>query len=169
MFSVEIPAQYSLKFTGAADMGPGDVIMQVSSILREKGDTVYTIVPEAKVSTAVARLRELGVGALVVSRNGVTVEGIVSERDIVQGLAEQGGDLLGAPVAWIMTARVLSCRRTDSVADIMANMTRHRIRHVPVIENDRLAGMISIGDVVKSRLDEVSHEAAALRDYIAHT
>lgn len=142
--------------------------MQVSAVLQTKGSGVHTIRPEATIGAAVERLRELGIGALVVSRNGRTVDGILSERDIVHGLAVHGADLLETAVAESMTARVRTCRRGDLVADVMSDMTTHRIRHVPVVENGALAGMISIGDVVKSRLDEITHEAEALREYIAH-
>ena len=142
--------------------------MQVSAVLQNKGSGVHTIRPEATIAAAVERLRELGIGALVVSRNGRTVDGILSERDIVHGLADRGAALMDAAVSEAMTARVRTCRRSDLVADVMGDMTTHRIRHVPVVENGALAGMISIGDVVKSRLDEITHEAEALREYIAH-
>lgn len=142
--------------------------MLVSTVLEGKGSGVHTIDPEATISAAIGRLAELSVGALVVSRNGRTLDGILSERDIVRGLGEEGARLLDARVSEVMTVRVLTCRRGDRVADVMGAMTSHRIRHVPVVENGMLAGMISIGDVVKSRLDEITQEAEALRDYIAH-
>lgn len=142
--------------------------MNVSAILDYKGESVHTISPDTTISAAVERLAELAIGALVVSRNGRTLDGILSERDIVTGLGETGPRLLDARVSEVMTVRVFTCRRNDRVADVMAAMTRHRIRHVPVVENGMLEGMISIGDVVKSRLEEITHEADALREYIAH-
>ena len=143
--------------------------MQVSAILQGKGAHVHTIKAGASVATAAARLQELGIGALVVSDDERRVEGILSERDIVHGLAESGNALLDAPVSTIMTAQVLTCRLSDTTQSVMAHMTDSRIRHVPVVEGGELRGMISIGDVVKARLDEITHEADALREYITQT
>ena len=141
--------------------------MQVAKILQHKGSEVYTIKPDATIEAAVLRLRDEGIGALVVSRDGTSVDGIVSERDFVHGLAERGADLLRAPVSDVMTRDVMTCRLTDTSGTLLSHMTERRVRHVPVIENGKLCGMISIGDAVKSRLDEVLHEADALREYIS--
>jgi CBS domain-containing protein len=144
--------------------------MQVRQILAAKGRRVVTIRPDATVSTVIHRLALERIGALIVSRDGVRLEGIVSERDIVQGLAERGADLLGAgvPVSEIMTHHVITCTPDDSVKTVMQQMTQRRIRHLPIVDDGRLAGMISIGDVVKNRMEEVELESSVLRDaYIA--
>lgn len=143
--------------------------MQVAKILENKGSDVYTIAPNATIEAAISALRDHGIGALVVSSNGVTVEGIVSERDFMHGLADQGAGLLSSPVSSVMTQEVLTCTRQDTSRDLLGHMTERRVRHVPVVENGVLCGMISIGDAVKSRLDEVQHEADALREYISQT
>lgn len=141
--------------------------MQVAKILQHKGSEVYTIAPNATIETAIAALQEAGIGALVVSRDGASVDGIVSERDFVHGFAEHGAALLQMRVSEVMTHDVMTCRPTDLSRDILGHMTERRVRHVPVIENGVLCGLVSIGDAVKSRLDEVLHEADALRDYIS--
>lgn len=140
--------------------------MNVEAILKTKGRAVVTIAPDARISDAVALLRQKGIGAVVVSDDGVRVGGILSERDIVHALAESGARTLELKVSALMTRHVYSCRPDDTVADLMAEMTQRRIRHLPVVENDRLGGIISIGDVVKSRLDEVESEASSLRQFI---
>lgn len=141
--------------------------MQVSKILQHKGSEVYTIEPDATIDTAVQRLRDAGIGALVVSSDGRSVDGIVSERDFVHGLADSGAALLGARVREVMTRDVMTCKLTDTSQDLLSHMTERRVRHVPVVDKGALCGMISIGDAVKSRLDEVLHEADALREYIS--
>jgi len=141
--------------------------MQVAKILRHKGSDVYTIEPDATIETAVQRLRDAGIGALVVSRDGTSVDGIVSERDFVHGLADNGADFLHARVQEVMTRDVMTCRLTDTSQDLLSQMTDRRVRHVPVVEKGALCGMISIGDAVKSRLDEITHEADSLREYIS--
>ena len=141
--------------------------MNVETILRNKGRSVATIRPEATIATAIDILHGRGIGALVVSHNGQRVEGILSERDIILGLARFGGELLSLPVSEIMTISVVTCDPTDSVQDLMAEMTNRRIRHFPVVSDGRLCGIVSIGDLVKSRLDEVEHEAHSLRSFIA--
>lgn len=143
--------------------------MQVAKILEHKGSDVVTVPPNATISDAIEVLRDHGIGALVVSSNGSSVEGIVSERDFVHGLADRGASLLSAPVSDVMTSDVLTCSRTDTSRDLLGHMTDRRIRHVPVVEGGILCGMVSIGDAVKSRLDEVMHEAESLREYISHT
>ena len=142
--------------------------MKVSDILGSKGNAVTTIRPEAKISTVVRRLKLEGIGAMVVSEDSVQVVGIISERDIVRGLVEDGSDLLEKRVLDLMTSPVKTCTLDAKIKEIMAVMTRSRIRHLPVVEDSRLVGIISIGDVVKNRLEEVELEADVLRDaYIA--
>ena len=137
--------------------------MKVASILRTKGVHVETVPPDTTVYTAVWTLKRHRIGALVVSRDGVTPEGIVSERDIVDALTEHGQQLMSLPVSRIMVAPV-TCAGEDSITAVMARMTRFRVRHLPVVENGRLVGILSIGDVVKHRLDELELEANVLRE-----
>ena len=144
--------------------------MKVREILDAKGHSVVTIRSDATLSTAVHRLALERIGALVVSDDGVRVAGILSERDVVTGLARDGADLLaaGRRVADLMTRNVVTCGPDDTVKRLMAEMTRRRVRHLPVVVGDRLVGIVSIGDVVKSRLGEVELEATVLREaYIA--
>jgi CBS domain-containing protein len=144
--------------------------MQVRDILAAKGRRVITIRPDATIATAVHRLALERVGALVVSEDDLTIAGILSERDVVRGLAEDGADIMatGRRVAQLMTRNVSTCTPDDKVKAVMAEMTRRRFRHVPVLEEGRLAGLVSIGDVVKSRLEEMELETLVLRDaYIA--
>ncbi|MFO1067445.1 MAG: CBS domain-containing protein [Geminicoccaceae bacterium] len=142
--------------------------MKVRDILAHKGRDVVTVRPDASVSTLVHRLALERIGALVVSEDGVRIQGIVSERDIIQTLAERGEDTLRPElhVADIMTRHVVTCTEDDSVKDVMGIMTRSRIRHLPVVDGGRLAGLVSIGDVVKNRVEEVELEATVLREYI---
>ena len=141
--------------------------MNVETILRNKGNRVTTIRSDATIADAVEALRRHGIGALVVSNDGDGVDGILSERDVVASLADDGAMLLSRPVAEVMTRAVLTCEPQDTVAELMAEMTNRRIRHFPVVENGKLCGIISIGDVVKSRLDEMEFEASSLRSFIA--
>jgi len=141
--------------------------MNVETILRNKGHLVATIRPDETVGTAVDQLISRNIGALVVSEDGKTVDGIISERDIVHGLADRGTDLLSLKISEIMTRRVVTCDPSDSVDQLMAEMTNRRIRHFPVVRDSQLCGIVSIGDVVKSRLDEVEYEARSLRSFIA--
>lgn len=144
--------------------------MKVKDILQHKGRSVVTVRPEASVATAVHRLALERIGALVVSEDGQHIAGILSERDIVRALAERGAEVLDASlrIEEIMTRHVHTCQPEDGVKDVMGVMTRSRIRHLPVTEAGRLAGIVSIGDVVKNRLEEVELEANVLREaYIA--
>jgi len=138
--------------------------MRVESILHDKGRVVETIRPDAKVLMAVHRMRLQNVGALVVSRDGMQVEGVLSERDIVRGLTRFGADLLEMGVAAIMSRGGPVCSPDDSINAVMAQMTRTRNRHVPVVEDGRLCGIVSVGDVVKHRLQEMELETNVLRD-----
>ena len=140
--------------------------MNVEIILKTKGRAVVTIAREATIAEAVALLSKRGIGAVVVSDADGAVAGILSERDIVHALAERGTSLLLLPVAALMTRHVFTCRPEDGIAELMSEMTKRRIRHLPVVENGRLAGIVSIGDVVKNRLDEVETEASSLRQFI---
>jgi CBS domain-containing protein len=141
--------------------------MKISHLLATKGDYVATVTPETTVRALVAALAEHKVGALVVSSDGRRIDGIVSERDVVRTLHLRGADLLASPVSAIMTAQV-SCTTADAGVDnLMALMTDQRIRHVPVVDDDGLlVGIISIGDIVKSRLGELEGEREALIEYI---
>ena len=141
--------------------------MNVETILRNKGNRVATIHSDATIADAVESLRRQGIGALVVSDDGDSVDGILSERDIVAALANDGASLLSRPVAEVMTRTVLTCDPQDTVAELMAEMTNRRIRHFPVVEDGKLCGIVSIGDVVKSRLDEIEFEASSMRSFIA--
>ena len=142
--------------------------MRISEVLHSKGDTVMTITPETTVRDLVAKLAEHNLGAFVVSTDGTTVHGIVSERDVVRRLAS-GPEFLDGPVSDLMTAEVHSCKPDDHVASIRRLMTEHRIRHVPVVVDGHLAGIISIGDVVKSNIDELEFERDQLSNYVAGT
>lgn len=140
--------------------------MKIKDMLADKGGKVATIQPYATIDTALHRLKLERIGALVVSEDGSTVAGIISERDIVRGLPDHGCALLDMKVSEIMTPSVKTCGPDASLQEIMGEMTRRRIRHVPVVENGRLCGIISIGDVVKNRLEELETETHVLRDYI---
>lgn len=141
--------------------------MRVNDVLRTKGSSVATISPHASVAEAVDLLRQHGVGALVVSDDGTSIAGIVSERDVVRHLASDGAEVIGRTVRAIMTADVATCHRTDSLGQLMVQMTERRIRHLPVETDGRLDGIVSIGDVVKARLAELESEAQHLADYIS--
>ncbi|MBB2746961.1 UNVERIFIED_ORG: CBS domain-containing protein [Microbispora rosea subsp. rosea] len=125
-----------------------------------------TVPPHATVSELLARLAELNIGAVVVSEDGLSIAGIVSERDVVRRLNEYGVALLTMPVSSIMTVEVRTCGPDANVDDLRRTMTNHRIRHVPVVRDGRLAGIVSIGDVVKSSIQELESEREALVDYI---
>ena len=143
--------------------------MQISQVLRRKGHAVATVEAGASVRTALALLAEHGIGALVVSADGRTVDGILSERDVARGLHERGAALLAEPVSAVMTSEVHTCPSSASVHDLARTMTDLRVRHVPVVDGGALAGIVSIGDVVKARLDELEDERQKLVDYIQTT
>ncbi len=140
--------------------------MLVATILEAKGTSVATVTREVTVGTVVAELVRHRVGALIVSPGDGTIEGIVSERDVVWHLSEVRTDLLEQPVTSIMSSSVRVCAPTDDVQSIMNLMTEQRIRHVPVVENGRLIGIVSIGDVVKSRMGELEKDRNELMEYI---
>jgi CBS domain-containing protein len=141
--------------------------MNVESILREKGTEVATITPEASIKRAADWLRAKNVGALVVTSNDV-IRGIISERDVVRAFSQYGEQVASMQVKEIMTHGLITTSLEDDLTHVMRLMTRHRVRHMPVVRNGKLAGIISIGDVVKHRLDDLELEANVLRDvYIA--
>jgi CBS domain-containing protein len=141
--------------------------MTISKVLRSKGDlNVITISPTATLSEATEILSANRIGAVVVSTDGASVEGILSERDIVREIGRRGPRCLSDPVSAVMTAKVTTCAATDSAIEVMQTMTTGRFRHMPVMEGDRMVGFISIGDVVKMRLAELSMEKEALEGMI---
>jgi CBS domain-containing protein len=140
--------------------------MIVKAILSAKGGDVISIDPTATLDTAVKTLTEHKIGALLVLGTDRRVIGILSERDIVRALAERGAGVLSEPLAQVMTRKVVTCSESDSVGVLMERMTTGKFRHLPVIEDERVIGVVSIGDVVKHRLQEIEQESAALRDYI---
>jgi CBS domain-containing protein len=139
--------------------------MTVRSILNTKGHQVMSVQPDANLAAAVKLLGEKKIGAVLVM-NQTRLEGILSERDIVRVLGERGAAVLEEPVSKVMTRKVVSCKETDTVAEIMEMMTTGKFRHLPVIDNGKVVGLISIGDVVKRRVQEYESEQEALRDYI---
>jgi CBS domain-containing protein len=141
--------------------------MRLSDVLRHKGDEVVTVSPSIPILDLVRILAEHNIGAAVVSSDRVTIEGIVSERDIVRRLLE-GTGILDQPVSAIMTTDVHTCSPSATVTELMQLMTERRVRHVPVVVDGRLAGLVSIGDVVKTRIGELEFEREQLANYIAH-
>jgi len=140
--------------------------VRISNLLSAKGSSVATIAPDATVADAISELRGHGIGALVVSSDTHHIEGIVSERDIVRALAERAQTLLEEPVSSIMSANVTTCSPDAHVESLMSVMTERRIRHVPVVRDGQLCGIVSIGDVVKNRIDELEKDRDELVDYI---
>jgi CBS domain-containing protein len=140
--------------------------MIVKSILSAKGSDVSTIAPTASLAEAIRILAEHKIGALVVTGAGGRITGIISERDIVRAIAQHGGKALQLPLTDVMTRKVVTCAPTDTVATLMELMTAGKFRHLPVSDEGRLAGIVSIGDVVKNRLTELEFEKDAMRDYI---
>jgi len=140
--------------------------MRIREILRSKGGTVATVQPAASVRDVLAVLAEKNIGALVVSEDGSAIAGIVSERDVVRRLHESGTDVLDAPVSSIMTADVQTCSEDDDISSLRRTMTDHRIRHLPVVRDGALIGIVSIGDVVKSAISELESEREHLVEYL---
>ena len=139
--------------------------MYVRDILKAKGAELFTIGPEEPVTALLKVLVECRIGAAVVAEEGRLV-GVVSERDVIRAAAQRGADCLHASVRELMTADVISCAPDTSIDDVMNLMTTHRIRHLPVLEGGELAGVVSIGDAVKSRIESAQREADQLREYI---
>lgn len=139
--------------------------MLVSDILRDKGADVKTVRSDDTALCLAKRLKRDRVGAMVVSDDGASLDGIISERDLAYGLAAHGSNLYSVPVSELMTKAVVTCSPRDTVAHVMQVMTQRRIRHLPVKDGDRLIGLVSIGDVLKHRVGEIQMEANVLRDY----
>lgn len=139
--------------------------MTVRAILESKGRYIHTVEAAARLASAVKTLAERRIGAVLVM-HGTRLEGILSERDVVRVLADRGPAALDEPIGAVMTRDVFTCRQDDTVGEIMERMTAGKFRHLPVMEHDRVVGLISIGDIVKSRLSEYEHEQQALHDYI---
>jgi CBS domain-containing protein len=166
-----MPHRSTVALTRSRVHAPGtfreEVFVQISQLLRHKGREVATIPASETVRAALGLLAEKGIGALVVSTDGRHVEGIVSERDVARGLHEHGAGLLAQPVSSLMTAHVHTCQPHENVHALAQTMTDHRVRHVPVVDDDGvLIGIVSIGDVVKARLDELEDEQKHMVDYI---
>jgi CBS domain-containing protein len=140
--------------------------MRITDVLRGKGTQVVTVTPDTTVRRLLAILAEHGIGAVIVSRDGTSVDGIASERDIVRALAQRGAAVMSEAVTEIYTAEVYTVTPQTELDDVMRMMTDRRIRHAPVVVDGRLHGIISIGDVVKNRIDELETERTALADYI---
>ena len=142
--------------------------MKVAEILKSKGTKVVTMRPGSTIDTVVHRMRLERIGAVIISSDGKSILGVLSERDILHALAEHGADLLRVKAQDLMTREVVTCSREDALQSVMVKMTQRRIRHLPVVEQGQLVGIVSIGDAVKSRLEEVELEANILRDsYLA--
>lgn len=139
--------------------------MTVKAILAQKGRNVVKIAPSSTLSEALEVLAQNRIGAVIVAADG-RLDGILSERDIVRAIARAGASVLSRPAEEVMTRRVVSCRERDTIGDVMESMTQGKFRHLPVVEDGRLVGLISIGDVVKHRLEEIQRESNALREYI---
>jgi CBS domain-containing protein len=150
-------------FKGA--IGFRETTMTVRAILDTKGHQIVSLEPEVKLSAAVKTLGERKIGAVLVMQAG-QIEGILSERDVVRVLGERGASVLDEPVSAVMTRKVVSCKHSDTVSSIMEMMTHGKFRHLPVLEGERVVGLISIGDVVKWRVQEYEREQEALREYI---
>ena len=140
--------------------------MTVSRIINEKGRDVVTAAPDASLAVIAATLTEKRIGAVMVVEDDA-IHGIVSERDIVRAVAKHGGDGLSMLAGEWMTANVVTCKPEDTINEVMQKMTTGRFRHLPVVENGKLAGIVSIGDVVKRRIEDVEREAEQIREYIA--
>jgi CBS domain-containing protein len=140
--------------------------MRISDLLRVKGTKVITVTPDTKVRGLLQVLADEKIGAVVVSADGASVDGIVSERDVVRALAQRGAAVMSEPVTEIYTAQVRTVAPETSLDDVMRLMTEHRMRHAPVVVDGALSGLVSIGDVVKIRIDELETERTALSDYI---
>lgn len=141
--------------------------MYVDTILQTKGALVHTLAESGTLADAVALLNTHNIGAIVITGASGTIAGILSERDIVRQLGSNPSGTLARSIGACMTRNVVTCERMTPIDEVMERMTRRRIRHMPVAEDGKLIGIISIGDVVKHKIQEVEHEAEALRDYIA--
>jgi CBS domain-containing protein len=138
--------------------------MTVADILKTKGSAVKTVRPDETVKAFAKRLKDAHIGAMIVTNDGNSIDGIISERDLAYGIAAFGDELLGMRVSDLMTRGVIVCAPEDSIAAIMRVMTQRRVRHLPVKDGSKLVGIVSSGDVMKHRLGEVEMEASVLRD-----
>jgi CBS domain-containing protein len=143
--------------------------MNVAAILRQKGRAVTTASPNATLIEVAHKLAAKRIGAIVVVGAHGEVAGIVSERDIIRALGMHGADCMAGPVAQVMTKQVVTCQETDTLDELMSMMTTRRFRHLPVVTDGALVGIVSIGDVVKHHVAEVEMEATAMREYITHS
>ena len=141
--------------------------MNVAQILKQKGNKVISVSGKDTVFHALEVMKENHIGALLVVEASGKISGVLSERDVVRALPEVGGDLMFKPVSSLMTKDVITCTPDHSVEAVLESMTKHRFRHMPVLEGSKVVGVISIGDAVKARIDEAEHEAEALKNYIA--
>lgn len=141
--------------------------MTVARILAEKGDSVVTLPPHRTIDEAIHLLAEKRIGALVIGDAEGRVIGILSERDVMRALASEGASALDRPISHHMTTKVVTCTRRASIEDVMETMTEGRFRHLPVVEEGRLVGVVSIGDVVKRRIEDAEREAEEIKQYIA--
>jgi CBS domain-containing protein len=141
--------------------------MQISQLLESKGAFVATVRPETPITAVVKEMTDKNIGSLVVSEDGNTIAGIVSERDVVAAISRFTSAILEEPVRTIMSTTVLTCRSEDVVDSLMATMTDQRVRHIPVVDDGRLVGIVSIGDLVKARMDELERDRDALEHFIS--
>ena len=141
--------------------------MNVASILSDKGSGVVTMRPEQTLLEVASELEKRKIGSILITDAGDEIRGIISERDIVRALAQRGPEQLNAPVSETMTTDVVTCTRSDTIEQLMTEMTSRRFRHMPVVEEGKVIGIVSIGDVVKQRIAEAEMETAAMRAYIA--
>lgn len=139
--------------------------MKVAEILRAKSTVIGTVRPGETIAILAKRLRDERIGAMIVSEDGRTIDGIISERDVTHGLAEHGARVTQMLVSDLMTSSVITCDPDDSISAVARKMTNHRVRHLPVQDHDELVGIVSIGDVLKHRLSEMEMEVNVLRDY----
>ena len=141
--------------------------MQIAQLLESKGSFVATVRPDATVTDVVKELTDRSIGALVVTDEGDSIAGIVTERDVVASIARFSAAILDEPVRKIMSTEVHTCSSEDAVESLMATMTDQRIRHIPVVDGGRLSGIVSIGDLVKARMDELERDRDALEHFIS--
>jgi len=153
--------------TGEFALKPGGNIMTVALILAEKGTNVFSLSADTSVSDVLSVLAEKGIGAVLIANDDDTVAGILSERDIVRALARNGADILKDAASEHMTKNVVSCSENDAIASLMEKMSQGRFRHLPVLKDGKLAGLVSIGDVVKMRIEQAEKEAEDIRSYIS--
>jgi CBS domain-containing protein len=147
-------------------LGVREAAMNVQAILAAKGGEVVTIEPTADLAAATQLLSANRIGAVLIRGAGGHIAGILSERDIVRALSQHGSAALALPVGQVMTREVMTCTEDETIGDVMERMTSGKFRHLPVVSKGKLVGLISIGDVVKQRVDEIEHESEALKDYI---